>query len=72
MFEWSMFEWHARNRPLSSIPTWIRTRIQTFGGSDVVRYTIGMAIGHLIETRRFIARRFAPENANRGLMPPVA
>src|SRR4029077_8371930 len=28
----------------TSIPTWIRTRARTFGGSDAIPYTIGMQI----------------------------
>lgn len=28
----------------SSIPTWIRTRARTFGGSDAIRYTIGIQV----------------------------
>lgn len=27
---------------LANIPTWIRTRARTFGGSDAIRYTIGI------------------------------
>ena len=34
---------HTRKAsPSSTIPTWIRTRARTFGGSDAIRYTIGI------------------------------
>ena len=32
---------HTRQAAAPSIPTWIRTRAWTFGGSNAVRYTIG-------------------------------
>jgi hypothetical protein len=33
-----------RGHSSESIPTWTRTRAQTFGGSDAIRYTIGIHV----------------------------
>jgi hypothetical protein len=32
---------HSQGKSPRSIPTWTRTRVWTFGGSNVIRYTIG-------------------------------